>query len=199
VRALFQALDAASFVAFADERLERERDPWVRGNLRFHRELALAHDRDDDRFTPSATALREFMQNGDDARWAAVRDFQRRADSRSTAADIYGAYAERSGGGEPDLLIRRLATEELWKARDRDAARRFLMDIVQADPDASIRMIATMALGDVCAVGDLDAAGLLDALAEIEPNLVRTRPMMEYVATYLRTGVEDPARMDPRP
>ena len=199
VRSLFQSLDRAVFVALVDQQLEVERDPWVRGNLRFHRDIALGADRDDDRFTPSATAAREFLRQGDDARWAPVREFQLGRGSRASADGIYGAYLARSGNEPADVLIRRMATEELWKSDDRQTARRHLIDIVQADPDASIRMIAAMALGDVCAVGDVEVAGLLDALAEIEPNVLRTRPMLEYVAYYLRTGQEEVALMEPRP
>jgi hypothetical protein len=92
-------------------------------------------------------------------------------------------------------VIRRYITEEFKNCPDRTAARAALAEIVGVDPDFSIRLVATMGLGQVCQVGDTEIADYLDGLAAAEPHLLNVKPTMEYTSDYLRTGT---GRM-PRP
>lgn len=200
VHKLHAALDSDSFLEFVEERLPVENDAWVRGSLRFHRDAARGAPRNDERLSRSATALNSFEENQADPRWAKVRLYGASDADRADFAKLHEAYKTNASDDPADALVRRFATEDLWhRCTDRAAARELLLQIVQIDPDYSVRMIAAMALGEVCPVGDVATANLLEDLARQEPNVLRVRPMMEYVSQYLRTGEEDAARMPPMP
>lgn len=92
-----------------------------------------------------------------------------------------------------------MVVTRLGAIEDRATARELLLEAARNDADRSIRMIAAMQLGTICAPGDYDVADSLDAIAAAEPEELQTRPMMEYVSEYLRTGVEDSRFMAPRP
>ena len=71
------------------------------------------------------------------------------------------------------------------------------MEIITVELDPSIRMIATMGLGEICASGDNEVADFLQEMAALEENITRVRPMMEYVSHIIRTGQEDERTMSP--
>lgn len=191
VRELADLLAPEEFVALAEERLALEEDPWVRGALRFYRDLANGTERYEYIPSPSTRCEREYNRDPQAPEWRAVRQFSARLETMS-ADELYQAYLAHPTDSPTDLLIRRLATIEMFRCTgaDRPAARKALLQIVATEQDAGIRMYAAMSLSEVCSVGDDEAAGELEALAEVEPDLLMVRPMLEYVGQYLRTGLE---------
>lgn len=190
VRKLAELMTPEEFSDFAAERLAEEPDPWVRGAFEFARRKLTGDPLPDDRMSESARLLREYNGQPDDPRWQTVRAFVDKHRTLS-AAELAQAYAAHAGDAPQDVLIRRIAVNALWEATDRDTARRALLEAAARDPDESIRLFAVMGLSEVSTPGDQSTADLLEELARIEPNILRVRPMMQYVAFYLRTGNED--------
>ncbi|HMQ14728.1 MAG TPA: hypothetical protein PKC49_02030 [Phycisphaerae bacterium] len=95
----------------------------------------------------------------------------------------------------PVLMDDYLARIDSGAPADRAGALEALRQIVSIDADPSIRLVATMKLGELSPTGDFETAGLLDELARLEPNELRVRSMMEYVANLIRTGDEDANRV----
>lgn len=201
MRRLFESLPADAFIALADEHLPKEGNPFVRGELRFRRALAAGEPRSDQARTQAARALVEFNQQPSDPRWKPVQGYMAERSAQSPVPTLMEDYAARlESSATTDVLIRRLIVERLLsQSPDRLAALAGLRQIVTVDPDPSIRLVATIKLGELCTPGDYDTADLLDELALLEPNELRVRSMMEYVAQVLRTGEEDADRMPTSP
>lgn len=200
---LFEQMGNEEFVRYAEDRIKVETDPWARGKLRYYAEVARGVRADDDGPSPSARALTAMNEDPTNEIWAPIRAYEALPEAERADADkVFSIYQSSSGDSPVDSLIRRAATTDLWRrcaSSHQPVVRKRLLQIAAADPDASIRMIACMALGKVCAVGDTEAADFLESLAEHEPETVRTKPMMEYVSHYLRTGQEESETMTPRP
>lgn len=197
VRQLFEILSVEEFVAVADELIAAESNPFVRGELRHRRALALGEDRTDDRQARSAAAMRGFIQNPEDPQWAPVRQYLAGRTPAAPVPVLLDDYLARIDSDAPtEVLTRRMIVERLLGASaDRAGALEALRQIVSIDADPSIRLVATMKLGELSPTGDFETAGLLDELARLEPNELRVRPMMEYVANLIRTGDEDANRV----
>jgi hypothetical protein len=197
VRQLFEILPVEEFVALADELIAVESNPFVRGELRYRRALALGEDRTDDRQTRSAAAMRGFIQNPEDPQWAPVRKYLAERTPAPPIPMLLDDYLARIDSDAPaEVLTRRMIVERLLGASaDRAGALEALRQIVSIDVDPSIRLVATMKLGELSPTGDFETAGLLDELARLEPNELRVRSMMEYVANLIRAGDEDASRV----
>lgn len=188
--------DQRDFQEFGESRLLEENSPWARGALRYllknPGETAPPQGR-----SASAEYSAEYSKHPDDPKWQSIR--QLLAQKSKPAAEFDSEYRAHSGETAEDVLLRRLIVQQLWTAEDRANARATLFHAAESDPDRSIRMIAAMGLGRVCAIGDNEAADFLGQLAENESDLLQTRPMMEYVSEVIRTGIEDARFMSPRP
>ncbi|MCG3125732.1 MAG: hypothetical protein CHACPFDD_00558 [Phycisphaerae bacterium] len=186
----------AEFQSFAAERLAEETDPWVRGVLRYLLSNPSATEPDQPR-SPSATYAVDYGGNPDDPKWSAVRSL--RIGEASDSAQLRDLYAKHSSDTPTDVLVRRQVVERMGSIADRALAREQLLYAVRSDADPSIRMIAAMRLGELCQPGDVETADLLDEIGGAEREPLRVRPMVEYVAEYLRTGIEDTRHMTARP
>lgn len=195
LRRLRPLLPPEVFIELADELLSDEADPWMRAALEYHRDVARGIRPDDDAPAPSSRYLSDYSSNADAPQWAGVNEFRSAAPSMSVA-QLLAEYERRPGDSPSDTVIRRMVVHHLHhNAADKRAARDALLQILNANErDHSIRLMTVMALGDVCEVGDIAAADALLAHAQREPNLLRVRPMMQYLENYLRTGEEDPAQ-----
>jgi len=193
---LYAKMDREEYIAFAESRIPEESNPWVRGRLEYFLHLARGIPRADDELTDSAYAYRLFSENPDAPEWREVQTYLKACKERKLGVEeLRAEYLKRETMAPHDVLIRRLVTEHLWKAPDRAAARGALMEIIAMELDPSIRMIATMALGEICPTGDAEAADFLTQMAAQEENITRVRPMMEYVSHMIRTGQEDERTM----
>ena len=184
--------DADGFIEFAERRLPVEPDPFVRGELRYWRNIAQGIEQHDRERSPSSTHFVAFRDNPDAPEWAAARAFRDSKEQRS-AAKLLEEYRGRLDDEPNNVLIRDFVVRELHRFKDRadrEQARAALMEIVAEDPDRSIRLYAVGGLGHICDIGDTEAADYLDAIAEDEPYVLVVRPAMEYTANYLRTGEE---------
>lgn len=190
VQMVFQAVPHDEFVKYADERLDAESNPWAKGTLRYYRDVAAGVRKDDAQQSASARAVNEFEKNPDDASWAEVRAYLAQTnEDRGDFNKVWTAYQSHVTEGSADALVRRHAIHDLWhRCADDDSVRSALLQAAGLDPDHSIRMIATMALGERCEVGDEEAALRLDQIADIETEILNTRPMMERVAERIRGG-----------
>ncbi len=194
VARLYELSEAREFARWAEGQVSREPDPWVRGALDMYRDRALGVERRDDEPSPSAAAYRQYRANPDVPEWESVRQF---IDQTRNTQQLVEQLARHGGDAPADLVIRRLAVESLSlvSEQERPVARKALMELLVDEPDPSVRLLAVMALSEVCEPGDEEVASLLDALARREPNTYRVRPMMEYISYYLRTGDEDVRNM----
>lgn len=178
------------FLSFCQAALQAEPSPFVAAKIEYFADLARGIDRSAEALTPSAAAYREFQQNRPSNHWNPVVEFQSSIGQMPTV-QLRAAYLQNLKSDVPQSLVRRrLIVDELRERSDKDQARAIAMDAVRLDPDAGIRLHATMALGKLCNVGDEAAAQFLENVARNEPNRLRTRPFMEYTAHYLRTGEE---------
>jgi hypothetical protein len=194
---LYGKMERSEYIAFAESRMAEESNPWVRGRLEYFVDLAKGIPRSDEEMSDSAYAYNLFRESRDAPEWQEVRGYFKARDEGkfATVEKLWAEYLSHDTMELQDVLVRRFVTEDLWKAADRDASRPVLMDIVAIDLDPSIRMIATMALGQVCPTGDEEAADFLDEMAAVEANITRVRPMMKYVSHMIRTGQEDERTM----
>ncbi len=193
-RELFERLTGDEFVRLASEAWLFEPDPEVRGWLEYLTAVVRGERRADEDFRgPSATYMNEYMANPHAPEWQPVHQFADRVD-RSDPEALWAAYRRHRGERPADVLVRRLVVRDLQKLAStpaRERARQLILDLIPDEPDDSIRLVATMALMDLCQIGDTDAAELLERYARVEPNLRHVRPIMEITAYVLRTGDED--------
>lgn len=199
VRRLYEAMSPEDFLELAAERLPEATNPWVRGFFEYYSDLAAGVPRDDWERSVSATAVLTYRENPVAPEWEPYRRYLADKTARKDAAVLENTYIEHLVDDPVATLIRRTATEDLWKAPDRDTARSALLNVIQIDPDPSIRMIAAMALSEVCPKGDTQAAELLESLAATEPNAVKTRPVMQRAAQIIREGRTDADTKPPQP
>jgi len=179
----------------AEQRLPEEPDPWVRGLLRYYRDVARGMTRADRQQTLSSHYFREYREKPDDPRWSSAKAIQSQLES-AAPSELLALYHSHGSQEPADVLIRRmaafrLATEATRRSGEpayRSEARAALLEMLHNENDASIRMITVMGIGKAAAVGDSEVIAYLEALAPIESDDFRVRPMMEYVAHYLRTG-----------
>jgi len=199
VKKLYEMLGSDAFIEFAETRLGVENNPWVRGTLEFYRDLALGMQRDDDGPTALGIAVRAYKSNPDGPEWAAVRKFEERLRRGMTAEELIKAYQEHASQEAVDLIIRQHAAIELGypSEENRKAVRDTLMEMLKAEPDPSVRMYLTISLSEVCETGDNEAADLIEQMARVESNILLVRPVMEYLAYYIRTGDENADNMPP--
>jgi len=195
VKRLFETADPNEFVAFAAERLPVEHNPWIRARLEYYSDLARGIQRDDEQPTPSALAHIAYREDPGADEWAAVRRFEARMDKGLSAADLVAAFEQHASMEPADLVIRRKIATELGFAGEPATAREALLRLLPLEPDPSIRMYLAFSLSEVCPAGDEEAASLLEDLASSETNVLRVRPMLEYLAFYIRTGEEDAEKM----
>lgn len=194
VRLLFQALPREDFIKLAAERLKTEQSPWPRNSLRYYMDVASGARQDDDRQSPSAAAANAYRANPDAPEWSKVKKYID-SESRASFDAMWEAYQTHCTDDPADVLVRRMAVEDMWhKCEDQESARFGLLQALTADVDPSIRMIAAMALGERCVTGDVEAADIIDRAARSEPELLRTKPMMEFVAENIRKGI-DPTKI----
>ncbi len=194
---LYEMSDPQEFAGWAAQWMPHEPDPWVRGALDLYRDRALGIERHDDELSPSAAALREYRANPDAPEWLPVRSFF--ATRPNSVDELMQALKQHKGNSPVDLVMRRRVVDALMDVpqAQKPQARTALMQLLPGESDPSIRLLATMALGEICQPGDEEVAQLLEALAQEEANTWRVRPMMEYVSYYLRTGEEDARNMPP--
>ncbi len=193
-RTLFEQIPGREFVRLASEAWLFEPDPEVRGWLEYLARVARGQRAADEDFRgASAVYLNEYMANPQAPEWQPVRQFTEHVD-RGNPEALWAAYTQHRGENPADVLIRRLIVRDLQNlahSPSRERARQLILDLIPDEPDDSIRLMATMALMELCRIGDTDAAALLEQYAEVEPNLRHVRPIMEITAYVLRTGDED--------
>lgn len=181
VKELFDRIGHDEFVDFAEARLPVESPPWARANLEYCRDVARGTRADDEGQTLSAQTVNAYLANPDDEQWSKVRVYESLdVSERSSAQHVWQAYQARFTLDAADTLVRRMAVEDLWhKCPDDAVVREMLMDVLWAEPDASIRMIAAMGLCRKCPTGDESAAAFIEQMAANEPNILLTRPVLE--------------------
>lgn len=199
VEQLYESIEPERFVEYADDRLQAERNPWVRSSLEYYRELALGVPRDDAQRTPSSRAALEYRRNPGAPEWAPVAQFRAQISETATAAAMLAALRDHSGDAPADLVIRRIAATELTEVseEERPAVRDELLELLPHETDPSVRMYMAFALAFASETGDAEAVDLLRSLAAVEPNILLVRPELEYLAWSIETGDEDPEHMAP--
>ena len=193
----YGGVDSEEFTRHASALLESETNPWVVGHVRSALVMSRGGDTAiDDGPAPSTLALGEFERDDAQEKFADARSVGANAE-KASPAELLGHFRQHNVNDEPGaLVVRRLVVDELSERKLDAAARSALLEIVSSEPDRSIRLRAVGGLGDICRAGsDVEAADFLTELAAMEPSIRHVRPMMEYVAFYLRTGVEDSAQM----
>ncbi|GIK17027.1 MAG: hypothetical protein BroJett003_19910 [Planctomycetota bacterium] len=190
VRVLSESAPKEDFLEFAAARLAVESNARVRCNLKYYTDVVSGLRKDDEGQSVSAKAFLAFRDDPEQESWGPVRAYQalgeqERGNGRRLLEMYHGHFADDPA----NTLVRRMVVEDLWhRCTDDIQVRNALMEVISMDPDASIRMIAAMGLTKRCATGDIEVAEFLEAMAEIEPNLKGTRPMLEYAAGRIRTG-----------
>lgn len=207
IRKLFEMLPPerrGELVALAESQLPIEPDPFVRGTLRLYRDLALGVRQTAWEQSASNAYSRDFRRDPHDAEWVAAHAFMSEK-LDLPAPRLLGEFRTHQSNDPNDIVIRRLIVERLddrGAAAEREdpyraGARTALMEILPEEPDRSIRLAATSALARVCEFGDKEVIEFLEALAPSEPNDQLVRPMMEYVAYRLRTGIVETRFFEP--
>ncbi|RMF77392.1 MAG: hypothetical protein D6744_11420 [Planctomycetota bacterium] len=197
VKRLYESVDPERFIEYAHDRLPAERNPWVRSNLEYYRDLALGTPRDDAQRTPSSQAEFEYRQNPTAPEWAAVARFREQISESGTAATMLTALRTHLSNAPADLVIRRIAATELTEVAEEERAvvRDELLELLPHETDPSVRMYMAFALAFAAETGDAEVVGLLRSLAAVEPNILLVRPELEYLAWSIETGDEDPEHM----
>lgn len=209
VRRLFESIPREELLRYAQARLPVEPHPWVRGKLQYCSEVAAGTRKDDDGPSISSRANTEFRQNPEAEQWAPVRAYLAiPAEVRADPGKAFEIYRQNGGFDPVETLIRRMVVYDVWHLCENDPVqceryraevRTMLLEVAMMDNDPSIRMLACMGLAQICATGDIEAAERIEALAAVEPEILRTRPMMEFVANAIRTGVDDSNQMSLEP
>lgn len=198
VRRLHELSDPQAFIEVADALLADEPNPWVRSWLEYYRDLASGVDRPGlEQHTPSTSAWLDYRSNPDAPQWKAVHTFLQSMHKQYTVDLLLDALRDHAGDTPADLVIRRLAAQELVNlaADHKPQVRDRLMQWLPSESDPSVRMYLAYALSYACEPGDSQAAQLLRDLAAVETRIVLVRPELEYLARVIETGEEDPDRL----
>ena len=186
-----------AYLEYAEGVLPYESEPWARGRIEFLCLVARGlRDIDEDYRGPSAYYQNAYGADPEAPEWEELRAYRQRVDHASVDA-IIGEYRGHFTDKPVDVLVRRFTVGDLGGCPDRWSSRSAIMELLLDEPDDSIRMMAAAQLFDLCDRGDEEAASFLESLAETEANIRHVRPMMQYVARYIREGdpeqPEDPA------
>lgn len=190
---LRKRVSSDEFMDFCDRLLEDEENVFRRGDIHFQRQLAdpsIPENEKEPLLPPSSDARRLSRENPNDPQWIPVREYVENADER-TIEQLFQDYLEHSGDSPADVMIRRVIPDYLARSPDKRRTRELLMQMLPIEPDAATRMtIAFSFANEVCQPGDFEVADFLETQLETEKNIRTTRPAMEYVIRYLRTGEE---------
>lgn len=198
VQKLYHLSDPDAFIAFAESQIDTETDPWVRNALVYYKEIRQGVRQPDEPLSPATRYYREFSSNAQADGWREAREFM--ASLPTTPIDQLPAVYVSHLRDEPNAaVVRRATIDHLERNAPPELARAILLNLLAVETDYQLRLRIVGAFTTVCKVGDTEIADSLEALAKQEQNLLHVRPMMEYVANYLRTGEEDTRRMQPRP
>ncbi len=198
VERLYELSDPQAFVQTAETLLANEPNPWVRSWLEYYRDLASGVDRPGlEQRTPSTAAWLDYRADPDAPQWQAVRTFRQQFRRSHSARLLLDALRDHAGDSPADLVIRRLAAQELvdLASDNKQQVRSRLMEWLPSEPDPSVRMYLAFALSYACEPGDTQAAQLLRDLAAVETRILLVRPRLEYLARVIETGEEDPDRL----
>ncbi len=198
VRRLYELSDPQAFVQTAAMLLPDEPNPWVRSWVEYYRDLASGIDRPGlEQRTPSTAAWLDYRADPDAPQWEPVHAFLKQFHQSHSAELLLDALREHAGDTPTDLVIRRVAAQELVNlaSENKTPVRSSLMQWLPSEPDPSIRMYLAYALSYACEPGDTQAAQLLRDLAAVETRILLVRPELEYLARVIETGEEDPDRL----
>jgi len=203
VRRLRERMPREEFLEYARQRLEVDGDPWTRNILEFYlsdptpEDIARLNER-----APSTELEMQFAKNPDAPEYAAARAFIDRLNRKlPPAQDLIDDFERNQSDDAESTLIRLWISRKLRAAESDDAeqVKESLMAMISGEPDRGIRsgLVTRLLRAGVCEVGDLEVVQFLDQQARVEPDRAYAKPMMEYTANYLRTGVGTPQDMQP--